>query len=87
VPSDYQNYFFQPSKVDGFLFGVVTDEGVFVFYVDKSLCLVSAANKLKGKEAAAVSDDAQAKRTLALVLDRWAQVVDGEEAKKPEPSQ
>jgi hypothetical protein len=75
------------SNLDGYIFGAITEKGIFVFYVDESLNFISAAKMLTGKDWVTVSDDALAKRQLATILDRWARTVDKEEAKKAEPSQ
>jgi hypothetical protein len=79
--------FFQSRNLDGYIFGVQTDVGVFIFYVDKSLNFISAAKKLTGKEVVAVSDNDEAKHDLALVLDRWAQVLDKQDTKNAKQPQ
>ena len=83
--------FFQPTgNLNGYFLGVATADGLFVFYVDKSLSLISAAQKLKGKDAVAVSvSDDHVKKNMNLAMDCWAGIADdadtpcsGEQQKK-----
>jgi hypothetical protein len=62
-------------NLDGYTVGLVANDGIYVFRLDKNLNLIAAARKMLGADVAVVPED-QARPNLAVVFDLLAQVAD-----------
>jgi len=72
-------FFYQSLKFDGYVFSAKTKDGMFAYYVDKDLKLISAASRPNGESAFKPRDLNVAKSDLPVIFDTWANIMDAQQ--------